>query len=168
MSGVLGDFLFEILNVFRVGILFFFSRASPCTHGWKKMSQAKNGRFWPPSRGGGGREKTKQELGLLLFICQIVPSRFKGLYVVLCKVYNQTRILKKVLTIFWPDFSVERVVFFYLFFLRYLRLPFTFPMNPSLLSSTLVYPNDFTPITIQTNGTEEVHIFAYGYEVTHY
>ena len=30
-------------------------------------------------------------------------------------------------------------------------------MNPSLLSSTLVYPNDFTPITIQTYGTEEVY-----------
>ena len=55
-----------------------------------------------------------------------------------------------------PDFSFERVVFFYFFCLRHLRLPFTFPMNPSLLSSTLVYANDFTPITIQTYGTEDV------------
>ena len=55
-----------------------------------------------PGEGGGAkkRRKKRKELGLLLFICQIVPSRFKGLYVVLCKVYNQTRILKKVLTIF--------------------------------------------------------------------
>ena len=42
-------------------------------------------------------------------------------------------------------------------------------MNPSLLSSsTLVYPNDFTPVTIQTYGTEEVQYSLVQYSLVQY